>query len=204
MSSEYLAFVSVYVAILAIAAFVVLTDPGQGLILRMLEDVGARTGAGPWGFLQTFGPEPAMSAIPARQRVSLAEQYILSAHQQTLVAARVAFWVLVSGCVACVVAAAAIVGVLPRFVVTGAWTYEAYVHAAQLVVYGSAAGGLAMGLGLAWWLFQRVFRLNCSQGCAAARGIVSMAQHGGITDEVSLVLRSGSFPRLSRLVAHVR
>ena len=203
MSTEYLLFVSVYVTMLVVASFIVFTDAGQALILSVLERLGSRTGAGPWGFLQTFGTRPSLSAVPAARQAALAEAYIASAHEQTLYGARVSVWVLISGCVACVVAAGVIVAVLPAFVVSGAWTYEAYVRDSLLVVYGSVAGGLAMATGLAVWLSRRVFAMNCGEGCAAAHAIVAAAQHEGVSSELRRELTTGAYPRLRRLVDHV-
>lgn len=204
MSTQYLLFVTLYATLLAAASLVVLTERGQSLILSVLEKLGYRTGAGPWGFLQTFGTQPPVAAVPVRRQAALAESYIMSAHEQTLVGARVALWVLISGCVACVIAAAAIVGVLPAFVVSGAWTYEAYVRASLFVVYGSAAGGLAMAVGLAVWLSRRVFDINCGEGCAAAHALVAAAQHGDVPAEFDRELATGAYPRLDRLISHVR
>ena len=202
LSTEYLLFVSAYATLLVIASFVVFTERGQASILRILEEYGSRTGAGPWGFLETFGRHTAMESMPIDRRAELAESYIATAQETTLVGARVSLWVLISGCAACAVAAALIVGVMPACVVSGAWAYEAYVRAAQLVVIGSAAGGLVMSTGLVAWLSRTVFHMNCSEGCAAARSLVAGVQRGGVSAELALELASGSYPRLRRLIDH--
>lgn len=204
MSIEYLLFVSVYAVLLGVASVIVLTEPGQAFILRVLEDLGARTGTGPWGFLQSFGPAPAMAALSVRQRAQIAESYIVDARKQTLVGARVALWVLIGGCVACALAAFLIVGILPILVVNGAWPYETYRRAALVVVYGTATGGVLMGAGIAYWTWRTVFRMNCGGGCAAARSILLSVKTEGVSAELAHELGTGQFPGLSRLVSHER
>jgi hypothetical protein len=94
--------------------------------------------------------------------------------------------------------------VLPAYVLSGAWTYDAYVRASRLVVFGSAGGGLVMAAGLVVWLSRRVFDINCGEGCAAAHALVADAQHGSVTPEFERVLATGAYPRLHRLISHVR
>jgi hypothetical protein len=202
VSTEYLSFVIVYAALLVAGSFLVLTDGGQTLILGTMERLGSRTGTGPWGFLQSFGHEPSMEGFSVTRRAQLAESYLATAQEQTLVGARVSLWVLISGCVACSFAAMLIVGVLPAYVVSGVWAYETYRRAALVVVDGSAAGGLVMGLGLLAWLVRRATHVNCTDGCAAARSLVA-ARSAGIPTDLAHELESGSYPRLKRLLDHV-
>jgi hypothetical protein len=203
LSTEYLAFVSVYAVLLVAGSFVVLTDGGQALIVRAMEYLGNQTGAGRWGFLRPFGYEPAMDAIPMGERAALAESYIEAAESETLVGAHVSLWVLISGCVACAFAAALIVGVFPSYVASGVWPYETYRRAAMLVVYGSAAGGLVVAVGLTAWLVRRTMSVNCTDGCAAARSLVALTQRAGVPAELAARFRSGSYPHLSRLLTDV-
>jgi hypothetical protein len=203
VSSEYVAFVSVYALLLAAASFVVFTEGGQRLIIDRMERLGSTTGAGPWGFLHTFGHVPPGDDTPVKEQAASAESYIVSAQDQTLVGARISLWVLIAGCVACAFAAVLIVAVLPAFVVSGAWTYETYRRAALFVVYGTAAGGLVMGVGLVDWLLRRTRHINCTEGCAAAHALYLATQKGGVSAELAHALATGAYPRLSRLLSHV-
>jgi putative flippase GtrA len=145
-----------------------------------------------------------MDAVPLKRQVALAESYIVEAQRQTLVAARATLWVLIAGCAACALAATAIIGVLPPFVMSGAWTYEAYQQAALIVVIGTAAGGVAVGVGLTVWLSRVVLRMNCNETCSAAHSVVAAVQSSGISAELAHELATGAYPRLGRLIAHVR
>jgi hypothetical protein len=202
MSAGYLDFVGIYAMALIVASLLALTHNGQHLILSAIERLGRRLGVGPWGLLHGFGHEAKSGGMSVAERAGIAESYVVSAEEQTLRSARVVLWVMIAGCVASGIAAVVIIGVLPPLVLDGRWTYQTYQGVAQLVVYGAAGGGLAMGAGLLWWLLGRTIRLNRTEGCAAARGFVHAALSDGIAPDVRDVLSSGRYPRLSRLLDH--
>jgi hypothetical protein len=202
VSTQYLVFVSTYALALVVASLVVYTRPGQLIVLRALERLGHEFGVGPWGLLHTFGHEAPSVEGDIAERAAAAESYIASAEEQTLAGARLALWVLIAGCVACGAAAIMIVGVLPQLVMSGVWTYETYVDVAMFVVYGTTAGGLAVGAGLVVWLLRTTMRLNRCDGCAVARDLLAAALEDGVSPDLSGVLRTGSYPRLGRLLSH--
>lgn len=200
MSTQYVLFVATYAVALMIAALVVLTPRGQSAILRAIGHFGLRLGAGPMSFLSAFGYDPPMGNVSVIRRAQLAENYIREAEEQTLRVARVTLWVLIAGCFACALAAIIIVGILPSLVVSGVWTYDTYAKASWIVVYGTAGGGLAMGAGLIAWLYRRACCVNCTEGCAATRSLLSAVRDAGVSSELAHVLGAGGFPRLRRVL----
>jgi len=203
VSAQYLSFVFAYAVLLMVASLVVFADGGRAFILRFMERIGGRTGVGPWGFLHTFGYDAPMENVPLHRRAELAEAYIVSAQAQTLSGARVVLWVLISGFLACAAAAILIVGILPLYFVAGTLSYEAYRRASVVVVNGTAAGGLAMGACLVAWLWRSAAVINRTEGCAAARSLVTVAQRAGVPPELQRELASGKHPRLGRLLREV-
>jgi hypothetical protein len=202
VSTHYLVFVSVYALTLVAACLIVLTERGQLLLVSLVERLGNHSGVGPWGLLDTFGYEVSEGEMDIVERAAHAEAYIALAEEQTVRGARVVLWVMIAGCVACAVAAIVIIGVLPPLVVSGVWTYETYREAGAFVIYGTAACGVLMGGGLAAWLWSRTVRLNRTDGCAIARGLLLSAPGQGASAEESAELASGRYPRLSRLLGH--
>ena len=200
MSSEYLFFLGTYALVLVVASLVVFSHAGQTTVLRSMERLGQGFKLGPWGLLHTFGRCAPADDLDIAERARLAESYIARAEEQTLHGARTALWILIAGCVACAVAALVIIGVLPPLVVSGAWSYETYHTAARLVVYGTTGGGLVMGGGLIAWLLRRTVCLNCADACAVTRDLYVGATERGVSEDLSTVLATGSYPRLSRML----
>ena len=202
MSGQYLSFLSVYALALVAASLLVLTERGQTLLLSTVQRLGCVLGVGPCGLLDTFGYDGPTGEIDFAERVSLGESYIAAAEGQTRVGARVVLWVLIAGFVACAVAAVLIVGVLPPLVEGGTWSYDSYRDAAMLVVYGTAAAGLAMETGLMTWLLRRTWLLNRTDGCAIVRDLLAASRADRLSPEARFALTSGSCPRLDRMLRH--
>ncbi len=202
MSAEFLVFVSIYGIALVAASLIVLTPRGQTLLLCSVERLGKGLGAGPWSLLDTFGHEVPGETMRAADRAALAESYVASAERETLAGARATLWVLIGGFVASVLASIVIIGVLPPLVESGQWLYQTYVHVAMLVVYGTAAGGLAAGVVLVAWLLHRTVLLNRTDGCAITRDLLGAARANRLPSDVSAELAEGPYPRLERMLCH--
>ena len=202
MSTEFLVFVSIYGLALVAASLIVLTPRGQTLLLCWVERLGKGLGAGPWRLLETFGHEVLGGTMCAAERAVLAEYYVASAEKETLAGARVTLWVLIGGFVACAMALIIAIGVLPLLVESGQWSYETYLHAAKLVIYGTAAGGPVVGVCLVAWLLRRTMLLNRTDGRAIARDLLSVARANQLPSDISVSLAGGSYPRFETMLCN--
>lgn len=203
MSLEYFWFVACYTLALVIASLVVFRQRGQRLTLATMRRVGRRMGLGPWGLLHAFGYRADTSGLSPSGCVEIAESHIASAESQTLVAARITVWVLISGCVFTAITGVVVSGALLPLVESGAWSRELFRRSSQWLVRVDVAGGLAMGIGLVWWLWERVVRLNRSEGCSVARGLVVSAQNAALESELTTEIAAGAYPRVKGLLSSV-
>lgn len=203
MSTEYLLFVSAFGLALTAASLVAFTERGNALVLSSVQSLGRRLRVCPWGLLHTFGHEVDAAALPPEERAALAESYIVAAEAQTLEAARVTVWVLISGLMFTALTGIVIAAVLPPYVEAGVWSYNFYGLVSFWLVRLNVAGGLAMGVGLATWLMRRTVRLNRTDGCCVARDIVLASRGSGPGSPTADEAESDGFPRLARLLRDV-
>jgi len=203
MSTEYLWFMSAFALALTAASLVAFTQPGQAFILASVQRLGRWLGVCPWGLLHTFGHELDASALSPAERATLAESYIASAESQTITAARVTVWVLISGCVFTALTGVAIAVILPPYVEAGVWSYNLYSQIASWMIRANVAAGLGMGIGLVSWLARRTLRLNRTDGCSVARDFVLAGRSGGLQPPMAEAVDAEAYPRLTRLLRDV-
>lgn len=193
-------FVALFSVALMAGSLIVLTPPGQTLLLRASRWIGTHSSIGPWAFRADYAPDPSIAGLSLPQRLHLAESYVSSARERTVRDARIVLWVLIGGCVTAAVTGLLITAVLPPLVVSGAWSYETYRRAALAAIYIGVAGGIAAAVGLVMWLIRDTVLLTSTYESHAARSVIAQVMGHGVDAELAHELSSGPFPGLRDLL----